>query len=363
MLLKRGETVPDINNLIRMAILVNQKFNFPVDAVYTWVDGNDPVWARRKAEAQATANQSGGTLDESSLAECRFLDNEELRYSLRSLARHAPWIRNVYLITDRQRPTWINPEQITVVDHRDIFPDFAVHPAFNSHVIELCQHRIEGLSEHFLSFNDDFMIGRDIRIDQFFDSQGGPIIWVVKKSKTHRKKLLTKDYVSLTPHSAADIRARRMIYEKYNIYLPYRVRHYPRPMLRSGMEKIWETFEEEVRITLKSQFRSVDDVAIHVLFSFYVLAEGLGKARVINGAQQLLDIFLGRLHHLGASVGDANYDKKVKHINMVNPLTFCLNDSLNASTETRMAMGNFLQSRFPEACKYEAQAVPVLKTS
>ncbi len=76
---------------------------FPVDAVYTWVDGNDPEWAKRKTEAQADISQSGASLDETSLAECRFLDNEELRFSLRSLARHAPWIRNVYLITDRQR--------------------------------------------------------------------------------------------------------------------------------------------------------------------------------------------------------------------------------------------------------------------
>ncbi len=197
------------------------------------------------------------------------------------------------------------------------------------------------------------MIGRDLSVGHFFDSQGGPIIWVVKKRNKYREGLLTKDYASLTPHRAGDTRARRMIYEKYNLYLPYRVRHYPRPMLRSGMVKIWETFEEEVRFTLKSQFRTVDDVAIHVLFSFYVLAEGLGKARVINGARQLLDLFFGGLRHFGASVGDSNFNKKVKHIKMFAPLTFCLNDSLNASAETRKEMWDFLQSRFPEACKYE----------
>ena len=41
------------------------------------------------------------------LADNRHTDNEELRYSLRSIEKNAGWIRNVYIVTD-QIPNWLN---------------------------------------------------------------------------------------------------------------------------------------------------------------------------------------------------------------------------------------------------------------
>src|SRR5690606_7251858 len=87
---------------------------FPVDAVYTWVDGRDHAWLRRRADARhepyhpESANSS------------RYADRDELRYSLRSLHANAPWIRHIYLVTDAQRPSWLDPDApgLTVVDHR-----------------------------------------------------------------------------------------------------------------------------------------------------------------------------------------------------------------------------------------------------
>ena len=32
----------------------------------------------------------------------RFRDNDELRYSLRSLEQHAPWLRHIYIVTNGQ---------------------------------------------------------------------------------------------------------------------------------------------------------------------------------------------------------------------------------------------------------------------
>ncbi|XP_054723754.1 N-acetylglucosamine-1-phosphotransferase subunits alpha/beta-like, partial [Uloborus diversus] len=49
----------------------------------------------------------------------RFIDNEELRYSLRSLEKHAPWVQHVYIITNGQIPYWLNLDNpwITIVTH------------------------------------------------------------------------------------------------------------------------------------------------------------------------------------------------------------------------------------------------------
>jgi hypothetical protein len=37
-----------------------------------------------------------------------FKDNEELRYSLRSIEAFAPWVRQIFLVTNGQVPSWIN---------------------------------------------------------------------------------------------------------------------------------------------------------------------------------------------------------------------------------------------------------------
>ena len=62
-----------------------------IDLVYLWVDGNDPIWqAKRKAFEKGSSQ-----IAEEALAEARFVDNDELKYSLRSVEMHAPWVRHV----------------------------------------------------------------------------------------------------------------------------------------------------------------------------------------------------------------------------------------------------------------------------
>lgn len=38
------------------------------------------------------------------MSDNRFRDSEELRYSLRSLVKFAPWIRKIFIVTDNQIP-------------------------------------------------------------------------------------------------------------------------------------------------------------------------------------------------------------------------------------------------------------------
>ena len=53
------------------------------------------------------------------LSESRFADNQELRYSLRSLERNANWIRNVFIVTNGQIPNWLNldNDRIKIITH------------------------------------------------------------------------------------------------------------------------------------------------------------------------------------------------------------------------------------------------------
>jgi hypothetical protein len=143
---------------------------FPVDAVYTWVDGDDPTMAAKRRAHQALTDN---TIAPRETGASRYTSHDELRYALRSLEMYAGFVRHVYLVTDSQIPAWLDPdaEGLTVVDHREILPAEAL-PVFNSHAIESRLHHIPGLSEHYLYFNDDVFISRPVRAEHFFHGNG-----------------------------------------------------------------------------------------------------------------------------------------------------------------------------------------------
>ncbi|MDE6793732.1 MAG: Stealth CR1 domain-containing protein, partial [Muribaculaceae bacterium] len=150
----------------------NEVKDMPVDLVYLWVNGNDPVWIEKR-------NRAIGKTEAHSAVNCdgRYADNDELKYSLRSAEMYAPWVRKIFIVTDNQVPEWldtINPK-IQIIDHTEILPPEAL-PCFNSNVIEHFIFRIPDLSEHFLYANDDMYFNRPVSPEMFFAPDGLPII-------------------------------------------------------------------------------------------------------------------------------------------------------------------------------------------
>uniref|UniRef100_A0A8C4X0I1 N-acetylglucosamine-1-phosphotransferase subunits alpha/beta n=1 Tax=Eptatretus burgeri TaxID=7764 RepID=A0A8C4X0I1_EPTBU len=114
------------------------------------------------------------------LAASRFADNEELRFSLRSLERHAPWIRRIHIVTNGQIPSWLdldNP-RVSLVTHEDIFPDHGHLPTFSSPAIESHLHHIPGISPLFLYFNDDVFLARDVWPEDFYTHSRGQKVYL-----------------------------------------------------------------------------------------------------------------------------------------------------------------------------------------
>ncbi|MCD8085842.1 MAG: Stealth CR1 domain-containing protein [Clostridiales bacterium] len=134
----------------------------PIDFVVTWVDDSDPEWQRQRRRYQANPVENGD-------APNRFRDWGLLRYWFRGVEAFAPWVHRVYFVTCGQRPDWLNVNhpKLTLVDHRDYIP-LEHLPTFNSNVIELYLHRIPGLSEHFVLFNDDVYLTAPTRPEDFF---------------------------------------------------------------------------------------------------------------------------------------------------------------------------------------------------
>uniref|UniRef100_A0A8C4RXW9 N-acetylglucosamine-1-phosphotransferase subunits alpha/beta n=1 Tax=Erpetoichthys calabaricus TaxID=27687 RepID=A0A8C4RXW9_ERPCA len=110
----------------------------------------------------------------------RFEDNEELRYSLRSVERHAPWVRHIFIVTNGQIPSWLNLDnpRVTIVTHKDIFLNGSHLPTFSSPAIESHLHQIPGLSRKFIYLNDDVMFGKDVWPDDFYSHSKGQKVYL-----------------------------------------------------------------------------------------------------------------------------------------------------------------------------------------
>lgn len=148
----------------------------PIDVVYTWVNGSDPEWQRQMLRYRALHTEVGNASETQTATANRFRDSDELRFSLRSLEKHAPWVRRVLLVTDDQVPGWLNTQhpRVHIVPHSAIFPNASHLPTFSSPAIEAHLHRIPGLSRRFLYFNDDVFLGADVWPDDFVTVSQGP---------------------------------------------------------------------------------------------------------------------------------------------------------------------------------------------
>ncbi|KAI4487528.1 hypothetical protein M0804_005677 [Polistes exclamans] len=144
----------------------------PIDVVYTWVNGSDPHFLK--------SLQKHIPITDSNTVSSRFSDKDELRYSLRSLEMYAPWVRHVYIVTNGQIPSWLDMDnpRMTLVTHDDIFLDKSHLPTFSSPAIESHIHRIPGISDKFLYFNDDVMLGAEVWPEDFITQAGGQKVYL-----------------------------------------------------------------------------------------------------------------------------------------------------------------------------------------
>ncbi|MFI1097665.1 stealth conserved region 3 domain-containing protein [Streptomyces sp. NPDC020917] len=312
--------------------------DFPVDAVYTWVDDTDPAWRERRQGARA---RLGMAAQEADAGDVRFRNRDELRYSLRSLEMFAPWVRNIYLVTDDQTPAWLDTDQpgITVVSHREIFEDQAWLPTFNSHAIESQLHRIDGLAEHFLYLNDDVFFGRPLTAQVFFQSNG-----VAKFFRSPTPVPPTERTADDEGYFAAAKNNRELLEEAFGRTATHGFLHAPHPLRRSVLADIAERFPEEVARTAANPFRGHSDFSIvsslHHHFGYLTArsAPGSVSCRYVNAGNYEHHSVLSRL--LATRSND----------------TFCIGESPDAevpAAEQDRVLKAFLSGYFPVPSRFE----------
>lgn len=315
--------------------------------VYLWVDGNDPVWqAKKRAFEQGTPVVSHEAVDAA-----RFVDNDELKYSLRSVEMYAPWIRHVYIVTDGQVPSWLdltNP-RISIVDHTEIMPPSAL-PSFSSPAIEWCIDRIPGLSEHFLLANDDTFMARSTVPGDFFTPHGYPIVRLRKRRKSKQN--------AATMYMKTLFRAQELIHQRYGVAYKYIPHHNIDSYRLSDFKACKEIFRKEVDETVHRHVRHEDDLQRAVIL-YYALANAAGQLKLMgryNKAMGFKDkvrsAIQGSYHYDSRSINIREADVQ-RIINRYNPMLFCLNDNEQATEADRLRAREFLERMYPEKSEFE----------
>ena len=197
-----------------------------MDIVITYVDGNDPAWKR---DYEKYTNVP--------VMQKRFRDWGTLKYLLRGIEVNMPFIRNVYLVVSHpsQVPQWADQEHLKVVLHQDIIP--ADHlPTFNSNPIEMHLHRIEGLDEEYLYFNDDLFPVMPCCKEDFFREGKGVLgfstHWIC--SGMYKKICRNSDRLA---REAAGMKSSCSF---------MRPQHICTPMLRSYCQELYDRYQQRI---------------------------------------------------------------------------------------------------------------------
>ena len=249
----------------------------PIDAVYTWVDGSDPAWRAKKRATLEALGARASCLQESAISDVRYRSRDELRYSLRSLERFAPFVRKVYLVTDHQRPDWLDVghPSLELVFHEDLFPDPSHLPTFCSRAIECHLHRIRGLSERFLYFNDDVMLARPTTPADFFDDEGRCIIYLGQREVVWEK---SSPHYDLSVNSAAR-NSSRLLQASFGYRIERRLDHVPYALNKSVLEEVSKRFPDHLERLSARPFRHPDSVTLtYSLAPHYGICTGTAVA-------------------------------------------------------------------------------------
>jgi len=229
----------------------------PVDAVYSWVDGSTPRFAHDLQLVCAGAERSAVDVRRR-----RFRDNGELRYSMRSLVRFAPWLRRIYLVTNGDVPAWLArySNRVEVVTHAALFDTTDDLPTFNSNAIEMHLHRIPGLSRKFLYLNDDVFFGRPCTLAGFSD--GGTDFFLFERQRCP----------SDSEHGEVHDRAYAYTARRVSVVTgcPLLTRlpaHTPQLYDREAISQLEEQFRAEFQATASHRLRRSTDFVLRIAYA------------------------------------------------------------------------------------------------
>ena len=319
-----------------------------IDFVILWVDGNDPKWQSEKSKYDPKVNDDSNSAN-------RYRDWGLLPYWFRGVEKFAPWVNKIHFVTWGHVPEFLNLNnpKLNVVNHKDFIPEEYL-PTFSSHAIELNIHRIPGLSEKFVYFNDDMFIVRPMDEKSFFEdglpcTYGGEVpmafkgdtgIWLHASvnnmgvinthfNKKEQVKRFSKKYMSKSYRWQDNVRT--FIAEKIfpDNFLGFKNLHAPGAYLKNTFQEVWEAEKELLNKTSSHKFRSADDVNQWVMLWWQIASGSFSPYNTDN---------------LVCSVNKSTVDYLCNAIKTQSNDMICVNDG--AADEDYLYLSEELKSAF-----------------
>ncbi|MBO0467082.1 capsule biosynthesis protein CapG [Enterococcus plantarum] len=264
-----------------------------IDIVVLWVDESDEKWRDERYKALSNSNQDG--LDPGLVTDpSRFRDWEIFNYWFRGIEKFAPWVRKIHFVSCGHIPDWLKKDhpKLNIVRH-DQFLDSACIPTFNSRAIEVNLHKIEGLAEQFIYFNDDFFITNHVKPTDFFingqprdtallapiiskkNSTGATInnnMEIINKYISKKNSIKNNFSKWFNPKYGMQLlRTISLIY--YNDFPGFFEPHIPTSYLKETYREVWELEYPVLELTSEHKFKSKFDVN-QWLFRYWQIAQG-----------------------------------------------------------------------------------------
>ena len=225
-----------------------------IDAVITWVDGSEPNYQRKLKEH----------LSNNDTIKRQYLQANEINLCVASIVKYAPFIRKIFIVTDKQSPNLdsvkhiVSKEKIEIVDHEEIFRDnIEFLPTFNIRSIDALLFKIKDLSEKFIYFNDDMFLVKKTNPEDWFVGDKAVLTgnWV----KTYNKKPIKiisqkiKSFFNMRPSfNASQSKAANIAGFNSKYFKSY---HCGRPQIKSVIKDFYNKNPEKLVDQIKYKFR------------------------------------------------------------------------------------------------------------
>lgn len=335
--------------------------NIPIDFVIPVLDPTETKW------------QAAYSLYSPSGKECnpaRYRDWGWLRYWLRGVEQNAPWVHRVFILSSNTKPQWLTDEddRIKWVDHSEFIPKEML-PVFCANSIELNLHRIPGLSEHFVYFNDDTLLNAPVSPDYYFrdglpvDATAEALFFMphcedgtwgtqimeycgIGLLKRHFKRSEVvrgnwqRWYGSYLPLSH---RIKAFLISFQNEFINFNTPHLERPLLKSIFEEVWNAEPEFLRKSC-SRFREAFSANVYLMRYWQLASNRFWPDRV-------------RLSGHYYTILPETIDRICKEITDGQTASICLNDVPDCTEEfyqiARTRILSAFQQKYPFPCSFE----------
>jgi len=326
-----------------------------IDFVIPWVDGNDENWIKEKSMYDKSEGDKRNV---------RYRDWDVLKYWFRGVEKYAPWVRKIHFITWGHVPEWLNVNhpKLNIVKHEDYIPSKYL-PTFSSHTIELNMHKIKGLSEKFVYFNDDCFVINETKPTDFFVGDlpcdiaalypgyatSDDMVFdhiLLNDAEFFAKFFDIKDVIKKDKRkwfrlSYGENLIKTLTMWLYPDFTGLVVHHQPQSFLKSTLEQVWEAEEKWLDVTCQNKFRTKNDINQYA-FRYWQIGKGMFYPKNLFKRGDLIPV----------GKGNIDYDKAL--IKNKSKIVVLNDTSMDVDFEEEKAhMQKAFDVKFKDKCSYE----------